>query len=218
MGGIKIERRSPFRSTRSLHPRRSENRVVLRGERRRMYGLSRKNRATLLREEVGIDGRVRQNNKGIPVGVEYAGKNTPSFIVIHHTDNARKRGTQAGSVEATHRNRDYPLSVTGHQCGYHYILERDGTVIKCREEWEEGAHTLPDAAKTKETGINFKSIGISLAGDFTRKRPTHAQLTSLHALIAEIKTRYPIDDSHIVPHSHFSQTSCPGTDIGNLLR
>ena len=193
--------------------RRSERRRMQLhlGEERRMvsfsdgasFGHLRQEREEVLNRTGSAPGELHR-----PVVLRFPNK--PEFIILHHTDNHRKRGTQEGSIEATHANRGYPLSTTGHHAGYHYLIERSGKTVKLREENEEGAHA-------PEEKMNFRSIGIALAGDFQEMRPSSPQIHALRTLITEIRSRYDIPLERILLHREVSQTSCPVIDLRNFL-
>src|SRR3990167_10434292 len=129
--------------------------------------------------------------------------NFPEWTVIHHSGgtkadpNADTSHHTANIMEQGHIS--FPNFFEG--LGYQYVIHDDGKVWKGRPEHYHGAHV-----KERDTDgikINYKSIGICLAGNFNVTLPTKEQETALKGLIASIKTRYPaITDDKIVPHRH----------------
>ena len=78
--------------------------------------------------------------------------------------------------------------------GYHWVIRRDGTIEKGRDESIKGAHC---AAKNG----NVASIGICMVGGvkrsgsklLTENNFTPAQWTALEAKVRELMKKYPID-------------------------
>src|ERR1051325_8363136 len=103
--------------------------------------------------------------------------NKPEYIIVHHSASSRD-GTTLQDINNWHKARSFPLSKLGYYVGYHYVIFADGKMVQTRNEDEVGAHA-------KEGGMNFKSIGICLTGNFEQEEPTIAQLDSLHKAIDE---------------------------------
>lgn len=102
--------------------------------------------------------------------------------------------------------------------GYHFIIERDGTVVPCQEVDRIGAHT---------PNFNMESIGICLVGgreeeggdgvdNFTRD-----QRISLLRLLHELRTKYPglkvRGHSEVQRFRRAGHPPCPPIDMA-LLR
>ena len=90
--------------------------------------------------------------------------------------------------------------------GYHYIIDRDGTVATGRPVSKSGAHTK---------GQNANSIGISLVGgqggtanDKFEDNFTQAQANALRTLIAGLKREYPSIEK-ISGHNQYAAKACP---------
>lgn len=93
--------------------------------------------------------------------------------------------------------------------GYHWIIDRDGTVAPGRPEGTPGAHTQ---------GHNTGSIGICLLGghgssakDDFHQNFTVAQEDALVQLIESIKTRAKI--TKISGHNEYANKACPGFNV-----
>ena len=102
--------------------------------------------------------------------------------------------------------------------GYHYVVYRDGSVHKGRDEKISGAHT---------TGQNTCSIGVCYIGgcpartdkDWQRKGEdtrTDAQKSALLELLKELKAKYP--QAVIYGHRDFAAKSCPSFDAKSEYR
>lgn len=126
--------------------------------------------------------------------------NFPEFIVVHHSG-----GTKADpNADTSHHTAE--IMEVGHMSapnyfeglGYQYVIHKDGQVWRGRPEHYHGAHV-------KEQGMNRRSIGICLAGNFTveGRKPTPEQENALKELIRDIQSRYNIPVEKIVPHRYF---------------
>ncbi len=96
--------------------------------------------------------------------------------------------------------------------GYHYVIYRDGSIHKGRDEAKSGAHC---------TGHNTISIGVCYIGGCpTRSTPnwmnkgkdtrTEAQKTALLKILKELKVKYPKATIH--SHRDFANKACPSFD------
>ncbi len=91
--------------------------------------------------------------------------------------------------------------------GYHYLIDRDGTVAKGRPLEKIGAHVQ---------GRNTGTIGISLFGghgsaatDKFSQHFTPAQEDALLKLIADLRGQYP-SITQISGHNQWAAKACPG--------
>lgn len=125
---------------------------------------------------------------------------TPTRIIWHHSA-AENPTPQFMAINDWHKVRDFPKSSLGFYVGYHYVIEKDGTVMKAREDTEIGAH---------DTGENLNSLGICLVGDFTNIRPTIAQEKAFRKLLLELMLKHNISINSIEPHRRDDTTECPG--------
>lgn len=136
----------------------------------------------------------------------------PTYIIVHHsggTDANHNEDTSNQTViqiNAWHKERGFPLSSLGYYVGYQYVIEKDGTTIQCRKDDEIGAHTV---------GMNDRSIGICLVGNFDLTLPTESQKTALTALLKEKMAQWSILSDNIVPHRHFVIKSCYGSRLSD---
>ena len=93
--------------------------------------------------------------------------------------------------------------------GYHWLIDRDGSVSRGRPEKNVGAHVQ---------GHNMGSLGICLIGGFGssendpfEKNYTPEQEASLRQLIEDIKARTPI--KKIRGHNEVAAKACPGFNV-----
>ena len=128
-------------------------------------------------------------------------ENKPDRVIVHHTADAFG-GPQLDRVNHAHKLREFPYSALGWYVGYHYLIEKNGKIMQTRRDDEIGAHTI---------GANATSIGIALAGNFSKEHPTPEQERSLAELLGQLVDTYKIPSIRIIPHRWESATECPGT-------
>lgn len=131
------------------------------------------------------------------------GVNTPLSIIVHH-DGVSRSGPSFDIINDFHRSRGFPLSSLGFYGGYHYLIERGGSICQYRKEQEIGAHTV---------GMNDKSIGICLAGNMDLEDPSPAQVASLGELLSDVVQRHKIDPFAIRPHRAYANKTCYGSRL-----
>ena len=91
-------------------------------------------------------------------------------------------------------------------CGYHFIIELDGTVKPMRDEALVGAHCK---------NHNHNSIGICYIGgcDKTGKKAkdtrTEVQKLSMYKLVKELMIKYHLTLNDVYGHRDFSNKQCP---------
>lgn len=131
-------------------------------------------------------------------------KNYPKNIIIHHSGvSYSKNPNQFQAIDKYHRDKGWG------GIGYHYLIEKDGTVMSGRPENESGAHT-------KQSMMNYFSIGICFTGNFDMEEPTEEQKLSALTLIKRIQSKYTIRNKNVFPHRHFATyKSCWGSKVPN---
>ena len=117
-------------------------------------------------------------------------------IVIHTTDSNQ-------TVEQIDR---YHKSLGWDGCGYHFVVEKNGDVIQCRDLMQTGAHVL---------GANMSSVGIAWIGD---NRPTQEQYESLLVITAAVMMETGTMLQRVKGHKDFSSAkeqgkTCPLIDM-----
>jgi N-acetylmuramoyl-L-alanine amidase len=120
-----------------------------------------------------------------------ARKAPPDAIVLHYT------GMQTGEA-ALARLRDPAAKVSAH-----YLVEEDGRVFRLvpeeRRAWHAGV-----SCWRGERDMNGVSVGIEIVNpghEFGYRAFPDAQAAAVIALVADIRTRWTIDDARIVGHS-----------------
>lgn len=135
------------------------------------------------------DGKVEVIDVGLKFNGTLYKRSETDYIILHH-----EAGN--GSVEDVH---NYHLSKGWKGIAYHYFVRKDGTIYRGRPEDTSGGHT---------TGYNHNSIGICAEGNFELEAMSNAQRDALHALVLDVRTRYP--DTQTVRHRDLAATACPG--------
>lgn len=138
--------------------------------------------------------------------------NKPKHIILHHSITPRdlNKDITENSFNNSHKAREFPASFfkgNTWYIGYHYVIYGDGEIRQYRDHNEPGAHC-------KEDGMNYKSIGICLVGDFDNETPSKAQIGSLRGLVNELRDTLSISVENIAPHRKYATyKSCYGTSL-----
>ena len=134
----------------------------------------------------------------------------PEYLIVHHSASSRDK-TTLEQIDAWHKARGFPKSKKGYFVGYHYVIFGDGIIRQTRSDDEVGAHA-------KEAGMNFKSIGVCLTGNFEEEDPTIAQLDALHRIVTEKSKLYSIPIEKVISHHEIPfATACCGKNLINWL-
>ena len=118
-------------------------------------------------------------------------KAPPDMIVLHYT------GMRTGE-EALARLRDPQAKVSSH-----YVVEEDGRVFRLvpeeRRAWHAGASFWKG-----ERDVNTASVGVEIVNpghEFGYRPFPDAQIAAVIELVADIRTRWMVEDGKIVGHS-----------------
>jgi hypothetical protein len=135
-------------------------------------------------------------------------------IVIHCTATDREWYADAtltqkiAEITRWHRARGFST------IGYHWVIDRDGSILPGRPETVIGAHVVE---------ANRGTIGISLVGGFggaaTDRFEDHftsAQWKTLQSKIADIRSRTQI--KRITGHNQYAAKACPCFDVPSTVR
>jgi N-acetylmuramoyl-L-alanine amidase len=115
----------------------------------------------------------------------------PDMLVLHYT------GMESGEA-ALARLRDPEARVSSH-----YMVEEDGRIFRLVPEERRAWHAGVSFWKGEE-GVNHASIGIEIVNpghEFGYRPFPQAQIDAVIALVADIRTRWSIDDGRILGHS-----------------
>ncbi|MDR1520853.1 MAG: peptidoglycan recognition protein family protein [Planctomycetota bacterium] len=129
-------------------------------------------------------------------------------ITIHHEGSAKPNNDSAPAqaaatirlIQGQHRKR-----MGAGDIGYHFIIDRAGTIWQGRDWRFQGAHT---------SGANPHNIGVMLLGNFDIQQPSQPQTASLHRLTASLARKYGLNPAAaLFGHSDFGATQCPGRNL-----
>ena len=136
-------------------------------------------------------------NKGLlNIGENLEELKDPQYIIIHHTE---EEGWNF------YDTNNYHISVGWEWIGYNYFIEADGKIFEGRG-MKVGAHTK---------GMNIKSIGICLSGNFDIEIPKQEQLISLKKLCTFLIKKYNISIERVIGHREVEncKKTCPGINF-----
>ena len=125
-------------------------------------------------------------------------------LIIHCSATPEGKDFTVNDIRKWHLARGFS------DVGYHYIIYRDGSIHKGRDESKIGAHC---------TGHNSYSIGVCYIGGCASdgKTPkdtrTEAQKISLLKLLGELKKKYPGASIH--SHKDYANKACPSFEATN---
>ena len=146
-----------------------------------------------------------------------SGGRTINKLIVHCSATPEGEDYSVDSIDQSHKTRKFsyyvdPDTKKKRYIGYHYIILRDGTIVRCRPENVRGCHT---------SNHNYGSIGVCYIGGCPARTVknwnkqgkdtrTDAQKESLLKLLRELKSRYP--KAKIYGHRDFAAKACPSFD------
>lgn len=113
-------------------------------------------------------------------------------IVVHHS--ASPRSTTYQQIDRWHRNKGW------NGCGYHFVIQEDGSLKHGRGLETRGAHCPPNQGR----------IGICVTGDNTDPQQSWNELqwASLRELVRALLVVYL--EAEVKLHHEMKPTDCPG--------
>ena len=141
------------------------------------------------------------------------GKKVVDTIFVHCSATRPDWMAQWSFADRVKEIKRWHLEKKWSDIGYHWLIDRDGSITQGRKEFVVGAH----AAK-----YNTGSIGICLIGGFGssendpfEKNYTPQQEHALRTLINDIKSRTPI--KRVRGHNEVSAKACPGFNVSRWI-
>ncbi|MFH1787450.1 MAG: peptidoglycan recognition family protein [archaeon] len=117
------------------------------------------------------------------------------FIVIHHSHR---------NIDSIERIKNIHVNINKWEdIGYHWIIDKEGNLIKGRNEKYIGAHVY---------GHNDNSLSVCLIGNLDEFYPTQKQIQTLIKFLKENSLKYKIPKENILGHNEFTNVTktCPG--------
>ena len=126
----------------------------------------------------------------------------PKHIVVHHG---------GGFLDFDGVNRYHEMkwgfkSSLGFYAGYHYFIERDGTLIQARADNEEAAHCVE---KGNPGYWNKNALSVCLMGDGDERDFTPGQYKTLESFTNRKRIQYGLPYSETKGHEEIKPTDCP---------
>jgi len=144
--------------------------------------------------------------------IEQAGK-TVTTIFVHCSATRPDWMADRSFSDRVNEIKRWHLEKKWSDIGYHWIIDRDGSITQGRKEHVIGAHVA---------NHNTGSIGICLIGGFGssendpfEKNYTPKQDHALRTLINDIKSRTPI--KRVRGHNEVAAKACPGFNVSRWL-
>lgn len=112
-----------------------------------------------------------------------------------------------GAAEIRRWHTDPPPKGNGwNDIGYHYVIRRNGSIEKGRDESVVGAHA---------SGHNSRSIGVCLVGGKGANGGSDCNFTvnqwsALESVVSDLVARYP--GAKVIGHRDVSAKDCPSFD------
>lgn len=128
-------------------------------------------------------------------------KLNPKYIIVHHTATSRDRTT----FDAV---KKYHIQTNGWtDIGYHFFIEAHQMLIG-RPRNVAGCHCKAD-------GMNFKSLGVAVTGNFEKEYPTNRQLDMLKETLDNLRKEFNIPEENVLGHKEAkgAKTVCPGKNL-----
>lgn len=142
------------------------------------------------------------------------GRHTVDEVIVHQTTTRpdwmadQSAEAKVKEIDRWHRNNGWQNGF-----GYHYLIDRDGTVVPGRPESMIGAHV---------GGRNSTTIGVTLVGGFgANKRDqfsrhfTPQQNVALRELLDDFDVRLGITE--VNGHDKYANKACPGFGVKRWL-
>jgi len=142
---------------------------------------------------------------------------TPRNLTIHHSameaqvSEFRDAASEIRRIQRAHQRNEGWADI-----GYHFLIDGSGRLWEGRPLYLQGAHAGSDSA-------NRANVGICLLGDFAQDPPSAAQLETLEALIAALRSKFSIPAGNLYTHREIRRrfglghTECPGTYLQALV-
>ncbi|CAF2385344.1 unnamed protein product [Rotaria sp. Silwood2] len=132
------------------------------------------------------------------------------YVVIHHTTGGTCT-TKSDCITKMKGFQNYHMDSNGwDDIGYSFLVGEDGNIYEGRGWTYVGAHTY---------GYNSKSIGISVIGDYSSRKPNAGAINAVKALIKCGVSRGYIRSNYILRgHRDLDSTACPGNAFYNEIK
>lgn len=144
-------------------------------------------------------------NSSINIKTRLKERKVTEYIVLHHSATPRKmKNDDVFAIHQWHLERGWS------GIGYHFVIEKDGTLRSGRPLNTVGAHCR---------GYNSKSIGICMVGGLDENGNIvdnfcDSQYKTLQTLVIMLREMYP--EATFVKHKDLAATKCNDVDVDRL--
>lgn len=142
---------------------------------------------------------IETRGHGVPKKKGAADEFVPKCIVLHRTSKP-SIGSSLNQFLTTDINA-------------HYLIDRDGFVVKCVHERDEASHAGRMAQWRGIQPLNAHSVGIEMVN--ASGPMTDAQMKSLVALLEDLREKYAIPKENVVGHCEVSPLKRHDKDVIN---
>jgi len=131
-----------------------------------------------------------------------------NYIIIHSAATPEGREHSLKDINLWHKQRGFKDNKGDKMfCGYHFVIQLDGSIEIGRPLTRSGAHT---------TGKNSKSVGICYIGGCDKQMKakdtrTELQKTALENRVKQLLYDYP--NAKVAGHSNFANKACPSFNV-----
>ena len=153
------------------------------------------NTMTMSTNEIEVEKKIND----FAVDMSKGKTRTVNQIAVHCTATPEGRNVTMSEIDSWHKARGFSKQkISGHYCGYHFVVALDGTIMCGRDLREIGAHV---------SGYNSKSIGVCYVGGLdangkAKDTRTPEQKKALRWLIGKLKRTLNI--SKVKGHRDYS--------------
>ena len=136
----------------------------------------------------------------------------PKFLIVHHSAGSQTEPLETAVNRISELHRKSPTvkhtkqNGFGFHCAYHYMIDKDGSIMPTRPENEVGHHC-------GSWWMNIRSVAICLLGNFQNDTPSKKQLVTLSKKIIELRQKYSIPAENVKGHRDVKATACPGKNM-----
>lgn len=130
-------------------------------------------------------------------------------IIVHCTATRSGWMEDSPTTEKVDEVRRWHLDRGWSDIGYHYLIDRDGTIAPGRPIERSGAHTR---------GHNRRSVGVALFGghgssatDEFEENFTPEQEAALKNLVSDLMSNH--GEMKVAGHNEYSTKACPGFNV-----
>lgn len=127
----------------------------------------------------------------------------PKYIIVHHSLTKDSKTVSWSAIDRYHTK-----TLGWSDIGYHYGIELIGT------EYEVLAGRMPDVrgAHCTQEGMNKKSLGVCLVGNFDKTEVPQAMWDKAVDLVKSLCNTHNISHERVLAHNQLAHyKSCPGT-------